>query len=132
MEKLLLLEQLPAGVKAPVEAEITEICTDTRLLTKGCLFIYLKRERFDAHEFILKKAFELGAAACVSEKNVENCKCIITKDCRKALLDIAHYYKSKFSPLLVGVMGSVGKTTTKEFISLVLSEKFETLKTQEI
>lgn len=130
MEKLLLSEIASAlGVKAPVEAEITEICTDTRLLTKGCLFIALKGERFDAHEFI-PKAFELGAAACVSEKNVENCKCIVVKDCRKALLDIAHYYRMKFSPFLVGVTGSVGKTTTKEFISLVLSEKFETLKTQ--
>ena len=49
---------------------------------------------------------------------------------RTALLKLAKYYRSKFNPVLVGITGSVGKTTTKEMIALVLSEKYKTLKTQ--
>ena len=47
----------------------------------------------------------------------------------RAYLELASYYRKKFSPVLVGVTGSVGKTTTKEMIALVLSEKFNCLKT---
>ena len=130
MEKLLLSEIANAiNSQYHKEAEITEICTDTRSLTEGCLFIALKGERFDAHDFV-PKAFELGAAACITEKEIENCECMVVDDCRKALKDIAHLYRNKFTPFLVGVTGSVGKTTTKEMISLALSSKYPTLKTQ--
>jgi UDP-N-acetylmuramoyl-tripeptide--D-alanyl-D-alanine ligase len=130
MEKLLLSEIANAiNSQYYKEAEITEICTDTRSLTEGCLFIALKGERFDAHDFV-PKAFELGAAACITEKEIENCECMVVDDCRKALKDIAHLYRNKFTPFLVGVTGSVGKTTTKEMISLALSSKYPTLKTQ--
>ena len=130
MEKLLLSEIADClGSKCPTEKEITEISTDTRNLPEGCLFIAIKGERFDGHTFI-KKAIESGAAAAVSEYQVEDCSCVVVKDTRKALLDIAAYYRRKFSPILVGVTGSVGKTTTKEMIALVLSEKYNTLKTQ--
>lgn len=130
MEKLMLSEIAEAiGSDLFCEAEITEVCTDTRSLTEGCLFIALKGERFDAHDFV-PKAFELGAAACVTEKKIEGCDCMVVEDCRKALKQIAHLYRSKFSPFLVGVTGSVGKTTTKEMISLALSSKLPTLKTQ--
>ena len=130
MEKLLLSEIADClGSKCPTEKEITEISTDTRNLPEGCLFIAIKGERFDGHTFI-KKAIESGAAAAVSEYQVEDCPCVVVKDTRKALLDIAAYYRRKFSPILVGVTGSVGKTTTKEMIALVLSEKYNTLKTQ--
>jgi len=130
MEKLLLSEIAKAiNSECYGEAEITEVCTDTRSLKKGCLFIALKGERFDAHDFV-PKAFELGAAACITEKEIDGCKCMVVEDCRKALKDIAHLYRSKFNPFLVGVTGSVGKTTTKEMISLALSSKYPTLKTQ--
>lgn len=130
MDKLMLSEI--AGVlnaKCPTEAEINEISTDTRNLPDGCLFAAIKGDRFDGHDFI-PKAIEMGAAAALSEKEIDGCPCIVVDNTRKAYLDLAGYYRRKFSPILVGVTGSVGKTTTKEMIALVLSEKFNCLKTQ--
>ncbi len=130
MEKLLLSEIAGClNTDCPKECEITEISTDTRNLPQGCLFLAIKGERFDGHEYI-EKAIETGAVAAVSEYQVGDCPCVVTDSTRMALLKIAQYYRSKFSPILVGVTGSVGKTTTKEMISLVLSEKYSTLKTQ--
>lgn len=130
MEKIYLSEIADClNAKCPKECVITEISTDTRNLPKGCLFIAIKGDRFDGHTFI-EKAIENGAAAVVSEYQVGECPCVVTDSTRLALLKIAGYYRRKFSPVLVGVTGSVGKTTTKEMIALVLSEKFNTLKTQ--
>lgn len=130
MEKLLLSEIAQClNAQCPEEKVITEISTDTRNLPAGCLFIAIKGERFDGHTFI-KQAIENGAAAAVSEYPVDGCPCIVVQSTRTALLEIAKYYRSKFDPVLVGVTGSVGKTTTKEMIALVLSEKYNTLKTQ--
>ncbi len=129
MEKLKLSEIAEClGTKAPKECDITVISTDTRTLPEGCLFIALRGDRFDGHEYI-KKAIEAGAAAAVSEKPIEGCPCLVVKSTRQALLDIAGYYRSKFGPVLVGITGSVGKTTTKEMTALVLAEKYKTLKT---
>ena len=130
MEKLLLSEIAHClNAECPEEKVITEISTDTRNLPAGCLFIAIKGERFDGHAFI-KQAIENGAAAAVSEYPVDGCPCIVVKNTRTALLKLAKYYRSKFNPVLVGITGSVGKTTTKEMIALVLSEKYKTLKTQ--
>ena len=130
MEKLLLSEIAHClNAECPEEKVITEISTDTRNLPAGCLFIAIKGERFDGHAFI-KQAIENGAAAAVSEYPVDGCPCIVVKNTRTALLKLAKYYRSKFNPILVGITGSVGKTTTKEMIALVLSEKYKTLKTQ--
>ncbi len=122
MEKLLLSEIVEClGAKCPEECEITEISTDTRNLPEGCLFLAIKGENFDGHTFI-EKAIEAGAAAAVSEKQIGDCPCVVTDSTRMALLKIARYYRSKFSPILVGITGSVGKTTTKEMIALVNNE----------
>ncbi len=130
MEKIYLSEIAKClGTDCPKECEITEISTDTRNLPKGCLFIAIKGDRFDGHTFI-EKAIEAGAAAAVSEYQVGECPCVVTESTRLALLKMAAYYRRKFSPILVGITGSVGKTTTKEMIALVLSEKYNTLKTQ--
>lgn len=130
MEKILLSEIAGAlGASCPAEKEITEISTDTRNLPEGCLFVAIKGERFDGHDFIAK-AIESGAAAALSERAIEDCPCVVVKNTRKAYLELAGYYRRKFSPVLVGITGSVGKTTTKEMIALVLSERFHCLKTQ--
>jgi len=130
MEKLLLSEIAGClNADCPKECEVTEISTDTRNLPQGCVFLAIKGERFDGHEYI-EKAIETGAVAAVSEYQVGDCPCVVTESTRMALLKIAEYYRQKFTPILVGITGSVGKTTTKEMISLVLSEKYNTLKTQ--
>ncbi len=130
MERLLLSEIAAClGAGCPKECEITEISTDTRTITQGSLFVAIKGDNFDGNEFV-KKAIDQGASATVCERETEGCPCIVVEDTRKAFLDIARLYRKKFSPVLVGVTGSVGKTTTKEMTALVLSEKYKTLKTQ--
>ena len=132
MEKLNLSEVIRAchgSFGYPADIEISDISTDTRTIKKNSLFIALKGERFDGHDFAAK-AMELGAAAVVTERNVEGAKCLIVDSTAQALLDIAGYYRDKFNIPVVGVTGSVGKTTTKDMIALVVSQKYSTLKTQ--
>lgn len=113
----------------PLEAEITYVSTDTRDLPQGCLFVALRGARFDGHDFV-RQAIESGAVAAVTEVPVEGCPCLVVKNTGRALLLIAAHYRSKFHPVLVGVTGSVGKTTTKEMIACVLESQFRTLKTE--
>lgn len=113
----------------PVEAEISCVSTDTRDLPKGCLFLALRGEKFDGHNFV-KQAIEAGAVAAVTEEQIEDCPCLVVSSTGQALLDIGNFYRKKFNPVLVGVTGSVGKTTTKEMIATVLEAQFHTLKTQ--
>ncbi len=105
------------------------ISSDTRTITSGCLFIAFKGARFDGHDFA-EDAVNKGAVAAITERPVGNCPCIVVEDTAKAILDIAAHYRRKFTPKLVGVTGSVGKTTTKEMIALALSSEYNTLKTE--
>jgi len=130
MEKIMLSEIASAlGKNTDSECEVSDICTDTRALIKGCVFIAIKGDRFDAHDFV-PEAVKQGAVMCITERQIPGCPCMVVDDCREAFLKIAHYYRMKFNIRLVGVTGSVGKTTTKEMISLVMSRKYRTLKTQ--
>ena len=113
----------------PADMVIDNISTDTRTITQGSVFLALKGARFDGHDFALK-AMELGAQAVITERAVEGARCIIVDSTAQALLDLAGYYRDKFDIPLVGVTGSVGKTTTKDMISLVVAQKYKTLKTQ--
>ncbi|MGL5677285.1 MAG: UDP-N-acetylmuramoyl-tripeptide--D-alanyl-D-alanine ligase [Cellulosilyticaceae bacterium] len=111
---------------------ITSIITDTRQITDGSLFVPLKGERFDGHAFV-GDAFAQGAIATLSEKNELAHPEMVTiwvADTRKALLDLAAFYRGKFDVPVVAVTGSVGKTTTKDLIAAVLSAKYNTLKTE--
>ncbi|MBQ7718598.1 MAG: UDP-N-acetylmuramoyl-tripeptide--D-alanyl-D-alanine ligase [Clostridia bacterium] len=113
-------------------AEAFKINTDTRKISDGDLFIALCGEKFDGNDFILQ-AFEKGAAICVTnrETDVPEGKAeIIVKDTGKALLELAGNYRDRFDVHLVGVTGSVGKTTTKEMIACALEGGFKTLKTE--
>ncbi|MBQ9375327.1 MAG: UDP-N-acetylmuramoyl-tripeptide--D-alanyl-D-alanine ligase [Ruminococcus sp.] len=132
MEKMTLAEIITAvdgSFGFPSDDYIYSISTDTRTIEEGSLFIALKGEKLDGHDYG-KKAMELGAKAVVAERAIDGAKCIIVDSTHKALLDLAGYYRRKFDIPLVGITGSVGKTTTKEMISLVVSEKYETLKTE--
>lgn len=105
------------------------ISSDTRTITHGCIFIAFKGEHFDAHDFV-EEAFRKGAMAAITTRPVGSFPCIVCEDTNKAIMAIAAYYRKKFTPRLVGVTGSVGKTTTKEMIALALSSTYETLKTE--
>lgn len=119
------------GINCAEDKTITGISTDSRKITEGCLFIALKGERFDGHDFV-RAAFEHGAAAALCSSPVDDCggEVLLTEDTGEALLRIAAYYRSLFSIPVVGVTGSVGKTSTKEMIYSVLSEKYLTLKNE--
>ena len=116
------------NTQCPVDCAVTDISTDTRTITKGSVFLALKGANFDGHNFLVQ-AYQSGACAVVTEKEIEGIPCILTSDTTQALIDIAKGYRQKFSPILVGITGSVGKTTTKDMIALVLEEKYKTLKT---
>lgn len=109
-----------------VEKEVKAICTDIEEVTEGCLFVALKEQESDGHGFV-RRAVECGAVAAVTEFQIGNMPCITVDNTHKALLDIARYYRKKFSPIVVGVTGSIGKTTTKEMIYLALSSKYNTI-----
>ena len=112
---------------------VTEVCTDSRKLTGGCLFLPWVGEKFDGHDFI-EKALEGGAAGCLCAKVPQNLRpdkfYIQVDDTRLALRRLASVYRGKFDIPVVQITGSVGKTTTKEMIASVLSAKYNTLKTQ--
>ncbi len=118
--------KLPEGLDP--EQRITEISTDTRSLSKGCVFLALRGETFDGHDFVMK-AIENGAICAITDIAIEGCPCICVKETGQALLNVAEYYRSLFSIPLIGITGSVGKTTTKELVACVLGEKYTTLKT---
>lgn len=109
---------------------ITYITTDSRKACENSLFIPLQGERVDGHDFILQ-TFEAGVTCSLSEKSVETDKPVIMVDsCYQAIKDIAEYYRSLFDIPVIGISGSVGKTSTKEMIASVLGAKFNVLKTQ--
>ncbi len=112
-------EKRTDGAKA-----INRIVIDSREIKPGDAFIALKGPNFDGHDFI-EEAIGKGAVALVSEKYVEaDVKPIVVGDCRKAMRMIAKAFLERVKPLVVGITGSVGKTTTKEMIYCALSEKY--------
>ena len=111
--------------------EASCVVIDSRKMEEDGIFIATKGERVDGHDFIAQVA-EKGALAVVCEKVPENCKVpyILVKDSFKALRDIAEFYRKQLTIPVVGITGSVGKTSTKEMIASVLSEGFKVLKTE--
>ena len=119
---------------------IKNIAVDSRKVLPDSLFIALKGEKADGHDFILK-AVDSGALGVIAQKNhvkqidlqTINAPVIAVEDTLAALLNTAKYYKSLFKKLNItaGITGSVGKTTTKEFVYSVLSERFKTQKSSE-
>lgn len=112
------------------QATLADVCTDTRKIQPGSLFVCLRGERFDGHSFA-SQAAQLGAAALLVDHPVDaDVPQLVVTDTGKALLQLAGWYRRRFQLPVVGLTGSVGKTTTKEFIALVLGAKYNTLKTQ--
>ncbi|MCD7775111.1 MAG: UDP-N-acetylmuramoyl-tripeptide--D-alanyl-D-alanine ligase, partial [Clostridiales bacterium] len=116
--------------KYTADGEFKGVFTDTRKAVKGGLFVALEGEKFDGHDFI-GKAEELGAAAVLCRKNINaGIPVIYADDTKKALLNLASYYRGLFDIPVVGITGSVGKTTAKDMTALVAGTKYKTVKTQ--
>ena len=114
-------------------AVVTQVSTDSRSIPNRALFVPLAGERFDGHDY-LDAALERGAAGCLTAKKpaalLKDKFYIQVSDTLEALKALAAWYRAKFDIPMVQVTGSAGKTTTKEMIAAVLSQRFSTLKTQ--
>ena len=119
------------GDDAQRGSEITGAVIDSRQVEPGYLYIPIRGERVDGHRFI-PDVFEKGALAVLSEEPLENPAgpYIQVASSEQALKDIAEFYRSTLSIKIIGITGSVGKTSTKEMISAVLSQKYNVLKTE--
>jgi UDP-N-acetylmuramoyl-tripeptide--D-alanyl-D-alanine ligase len=107
------------------------ICTDTRSITKGCLFFALKGEKFDANEFAAKAIVGGAAFAVIDDpKFKQNEQFILVDDVLTALQELAKHHRRVLNIPVIGLTGSNGKTTTKELIRAVLAEHFEVFATK--
>ena len=119
------------------ETQVTSVSTDSRRVGPGALFVPIRGERTDAHAF-LPAVFEAGAAAAFTQEHAEADQLpqgasgawIAVEDTVEALRRTAAAYRSRFSIPVVGITGSVGKTTTKEMVALALSSCLHTMKTE--
>ncbi len=118
------------GAEAEGQRQPNEIVIDSRLVQPGNLFAALPGEKVDGHAFV-GKAFDAGAAACLVTRvpEGETRPCILVEDAVKAMGDIAAAYRATLQIPVVGISGSVGKTTMKEMIASILEQRFAVLKT---
>lgn len=144
--KALVDSEVPEGIVPPVK--FSRVVIDSRRAEEGALFIALKGENQDGHSFV-GDAFQRGAVVALVEREVEvECDwldireepvnwpsrrlgfplCILTRGSLEALQRAAAYWRRRHDVRVVGVTGSVGKTTTKELIASVLSKGYNTLK----
>ena len=117
-----------AGV---MDVEISAIVSDSRKVRDDCLFICIKGAKADGHDFA-QTVIENGALAVVSEKELPGFEgpYLLVDSTFEATKAIAEYYREQLDVVFVGVTGSVGKTSTKEFIAEVLSKRYRVHKTQ--
>ncbi|WP_230398350.1 UDP-N-acetylmuramoyl-tripeptide--D-alanyl-D-alanine ligase [Novisyntrophococcus fermenticellae] len=110
---------------------VTDITTDSRKVTYGCLFIPIKGTRADGHDYI-GQVMEAGALSVLSEQDLGEVDFpyIRVRSSLQAVKDIAEYYLKQLAVPVIGITGSVGKTSTKETVAAVLSQKYNVLKTQ--
>ena len=113
------------------EQEVQGIVTDSRKVEEGFLFVPIKGARVDAHDFI-DGVMEKGALCTLTERELgeKNFPYIKVNSSLQAVKDIAEFYLKQLSIPVVGITGSVGKTSTKEMIAAVLEEKYNVLKTK--
>lgn len=118
------------GGEGKEQFEITGAVLDSRKVEPGYLFFATKGERVDGHSFIPQVA-EKGAALVICEKVPETkVPYIVVEDSFVALKQVAAFYRSQLTLPIIGVTGSVGKTSTKEMIAACIGSKFEVLKTE--
>lgn len=103
------------------------VCTDTRGLVPGCLFVALKGENFDGHDFVAQ-ACSAGAAAVLTSREMavpDGAGVLLADDTLAALQSLAAAYRRQWGGLVVGLTGSNGKTSTKDMIRAVLARRFK-------
>ena len=118
------------GDESKLNIEVNGVAIDSRKIEEGYLFIPIKGARVDGHTFI-SQVMEKGALCTLSEipLDTESDTYILVDSCEQALKDLAEHYRKALGIKVVGITGSVGKTSTKEMIASVLSQKYNVLKT---
>ncbi len=145
-----LVEGLTGQRPPNLEQKLSDVVIDSRQACPGSLFVALKGEQEDGYDFVAD-AFQRGAIAAIVERvlgigywvldartmplqspisNIQFPACFIVEDSLKALQQVAAHWRSNFTPRVVGITGSIGKTTTKEVIYGVLSQRFRTLRSE--
>ena len=119
------------GDRDLVTKEIAGAVTDSRQVQKDYLFIPIKGARVDGHDFI-PQVFEKGALVVLSDHALpeETGPYILVSSTTEAMKKIAAFYRTQLSCKVVGITGSVGKTSTKEMIASVLEQRYKVLKTE--
>ena len=119
------------GNESLLDREVAGVTIDSRKVEKDFLFVAINGERFNAHQFI-PDTIEKGALCVVSHEDLGDTDYpyILVEATGQALLDIAKLYRDSFDVKVVGITGSVGKTSTKEMIASVLAQKYNVHKTQ--
>ena len=119
------------GDPAFLDREVSSVAIDSRKVVKDTLFVAIKGARVDGHSFI-PQVMEAGALCSLSEQDLGDVDYpyIRVSSCTEALKDLAEHYRRSLDIKVVGITGSVGKTSTKEMIASVLSEKYNVLKTE--
>lgn len=120
-----------------IDLELDNFSHDTRTIKKSDIYVGIKGESFDGNNFY-EDAFDKGAKACILDNiDVNNIKdkykdktIILVEDSLKCIQDLARLKRSKYSIPVIGVTGSVGKTSSKDMIYSVLSTKYKVLKTE--
>ena len=122
---LSILQSAVKNSTLTVDASFDGVSTDSRNVAAGNLFVALRGERFDAHEFLPQVAAR-NVAALVVEKIPAGLKvpALVVPDTRVALGEIAHYWRRQYKLPLIGVTGSNGKTTVKEMIAAILEAAY--------
>ena len=119
------------GPRDILEKEVTDVVIDSRKASEGCLFIPIKGERVDGHDFIPQVMEEKGALVTLTEHadGMPDVPYIVVESTAMAIQELAGFYRRALDIPVVGITGSVGKTSTKEMIASVLSQKMRVLKT---
>ena len=112
-----------------LDKKFTTTCIDSRKAVEGSLFVAIKGENTDGYNYI-PSAIEKGALCAVSDREYDGFPCIVVNDPTEALQQIAAAYRKTLNITVVGITGSVGKTTTKEIVASVLSQKYNVVKTE--
>ena len=139
MEPMTLKELLDAtggrqlGTPLAPDTVFTSVETDSRAVRPGALFVALRGERTDGHRYITS-ALESGAVACLTMEEPETLlpgkAYVLVEDTMTAIGRAAHAYLGRFPIPIIGITGSVGKTTTKDMVASVLSQHYRVLKTE--
>ena len=136
-----------AGVAIGGKTAVTNVVTDSRDAQKGSLFVALLGEKVDGHDYVAQ-AFERGAIAALVERPIADYNiidlrqpttlttaltvptpiCLLVQSTLAALQAVAQAWREKFNTRIIGITGSVGKTSTKELVYSVLAQRYRTLK----